>query len=109
MNVSITHALAAVGIATHPSTFAGGPNGRPPVASWQIRKASGSPATAPVSVELVTLPVRTSLNVVKIDASKFSVGLKITVLKVPRRMSVRELPGLSEHLIPAVQFKAVRC
>jgi len=90
-------------------TLAGGTNVRPPTPSWQISKASGSPATAFDNVELVTFPVKVSLKVEAVEASNVGVAENVTVVKVPRRQSVRDVPALSEQVNPAIILKAVRC
>src|SRR5512140_2662879 len=90
-------------------TLAGGTKVRPPVASWQISKLIGSPATTLLSVELVTFPVSVSLKLAAVDASNVGVAEKATVVSEPNRTSVRDVPLLSEQTIPARQLNAVRC
>src|SRR5579864_826687 len=108
-NSCVLQALAVLTMVPMFKTLAGGTKVRPPVASWQISKLIGSPATALASVEPVTLPVRVSLKLAAEDASNVGVAEKATVVSDPNRTSVRELPVLSEHTMPARQLKAVRC
>jgi len=108
-NSCVLQAFAVLTMVPMFKTFVGGTKVRPPVASWQISKLIGSPATGLVRVELVTFPVRVSLKLAAVDASNVGVAEKATVVSEPRRTSVREAPKLSEHTIPARQLKAVRC
>lgn len=108
-NSCVLQALAVLTMVPMFKTLAGGTKVRPPVASWQISKLIGSPATALASVELVTLPVSVSLKLAAEDASKVGVAEKATIVSEPRRTSVREVDILSEQTIPARQLKAVRC
>src|SRR6478672_7647186 len=108
-NSCVLHAFAVLTMVPMFKTFVGGTKVRPPVASWQISKLIGSPATTLVSVEPVTFPVSVNLKLAAVDASNVGVAEKATVVSDPRRTSVREAPKLSEHTIPARQLKAVRC
>src|SRR6476646_10307091 len=108
-NSCVLQALAVLTIVPIFKTLVGGTKVRPPVASWQISKLIGSPATALLSVELVTFPVSVNLKLAAVDASNVGVAEKATVVSEPNRTSVREAAVLSEHTIPARQLKAVRC
>jgi hypothetical protein len=108
-NSCVLQAFAALTIVPMLRTLAGGTKVRPPVASWQISKLTGSPATALLSVELVTFPVSVNLKLAAVDASNVGVAEKLTVVRVPKRQSVREVPALSEQVNPAITLKAVRC
>ena len=108
-NSCVLQAFAVLTIVPMFKTLAGGTKVRPPVASWQISKLMGSPATALVRVELVTFPVSVNLKLAAADASNVGVAEKVTVVSEPRRTSVREVAALSEQTIPARQLKAVRC
>src|SRR3954462_31569 len=108
-NSCVLHAFAVLTMVPMFKTLAGGTKVRPPVASWQISKLIGSPATTLVSVELVAFPVRVNLKLAAVDASNIGVAEKVTVVSDPMRTSVRKVPALSEQTIPARQLKAVRC
>src|SRR5579859_3974555 len=108
-NSCVLQALAVLTMVPMFKTLVGGTKVRLPVASWQISKLTGSPATALLSVLEVTFPVSVNLKLAAVDASNVGVAEKATVVSEPRRTSVREVPLLSEHTIPARQLKAVRC
>src|SRR5579863_381764 len=71
-------ALAAAGMGPAPFTLAGQVNSLPPVASWQTLKSRYWPATALLSVELVTLPVSVIDWKLPFDASNVGVAENVT-------------------------------
>jgi len=97
-NSCVLQAFAVLTIVPMFKTLAGETKVRPPVASWQISKLIGSPATALASVELVTFPVSVNLKLAAVDASNVGVAEKVTVVSDPRRTSVREVPALLQGL-----------
>ena len=79
------------------------------MASWQISKVTSCPAWQLARDELVTLPVSVSFCTLPREQSNVGVAENVTVFIVPGRQSVRNVPALSEQVMPEKKFTPVRC